>query len=139
VQPQRIAKPLVHQLFIGRLNGRANDENNIVQFGVAPLRPSAEIYREKFVIHGQRPVCMVWDFPTKRIYRISCHIVNSVATFSPLLRVMAEKILPIWQYIVRVPDMATIHNHAQEVANFAGLRLQEIREPRSWALHVRAK
>jgi transcriptional regulator with XRE-family HTH domain len=35
--------------------------------------------------------------------------------------------------------MATLHNHAQEVTNSVGLRLQEIRESQSWTLDTLAQ
>jgi hypothetical protein len=43
VDAERIAKPLVHELIVGCLDGRADDENDIVQFGIALGGSPAEI------------------------------------------------------------------------------------------------
>jgi hypothetical protein len=47
VKPKRIAKPFVHQPFIGGFNGFPGDKHDVVQFGIAAGRPSAEINRKK--------------------------------------------------------------------------------------------
>jgi hypothetical protein len=58
MKPKRVAKPFVHQPFVGGFNGIACDKDDVVQFGIAAERAATEINRKKFfssfVSHNQK-------------------------------------------------------------------------------------